>query len=82
MARGGRRCDGDWIGVHGLRVDPDHRRRGLATPVLAALLDWGAEQGATTAWLHVETDNDRHVALYERLGFRTHHACRYLTRSG
>ncbi len=55
-----------------------HRRRGLGTAALAALLDWGGERGATTAWLHVETDNEAGQALYERLGFRTHHTGRYL----
>ena len=70
--------DGDWLGVHGLEVAPEHRGRGHATALLAALLGWGAEQGATTAWLHVETDNAAALALYDRLGFRSHHACRYL----
>lgn len=70
--------DGDWLGIHGLLVDPAYRRRGLAHLVLDALLEWGAEQGATTAWLHVETDNSPAIALYESLGFATHHTCRYL----
>jgi N-acetylglutamate synthase len=71
--------DGDWLGVHGLQVVPEHRGRGHATALMAALLGWGAEQGATTVWLHVETDNAPALALYERLGFRSHHACRYLS---
>ena len=45
---------------------------------MAELLDWGAEQGATTAYLQVEADNDPALALYERLGFVTHHTYRYL----
>jgi ribosomal protein S18 acetylase RimI-like enzyme len=70
--------DGDWLGVHGLHVLPEHRGEGHATALMAALLAWGAEQGATTVWLHVETDNGPALALYEGLGFRVHHACRYL----
>jgi N-acetylglutamate synthase len=70
--------DGDWLGVHDLFVEPELRRRGLARAVMAALLEWGAEQGATTLWLHVETDNAPAIALYESLGLSTHHACRYL----
>ncbi len=70
--------DGDWIGVHGLVVEPAYRRRGLARAVMAELLDWGAEQGARTAWLHVETDNEPAAALYQGLGFAVHHTCRYL----
>ena len=78
-ARGGASLDGDWLCVHSLAVDPDHRRRGRARQVLAELLDWGASRGARTAWLHVESDNAPALALYEGLGFRTHHLNRYLT---
>ncbi|MDQ6525690.1 GNAT family N-acetyltransferase [Nocardioides sp. LHD-245] len=73
--------DGDWVGLHGLTVDPAHRRRGLATTVVLALLDWAAEQGAMTAWLHVETDNPDGRAFWEALGFVTHHTCRYYAPS-
>ena len=71
--------DGDWLCVHSLHVRPEDRRRGLAIGVVAELLDWGAAQGARTAWLHVESDNEPARALYDRLGFRTHHRNRYLT---
>ena len=81
-ARGEAAIDGDWIGVHGIEVDPSHRRQGLATAVLAELLEWGAEQGATTVWLHVETDNIDAQAWYDALGLAPHHTCRYLTASG
>lgn len=68
----------DWIGLHSLHVEPAQRRTGLARRLVAELLEWGAERGATTAWLHVETDNGPAQALYASLGFRTHHTCRYL----
>ena len=80
VASGEAALDGDWLGLHNLRVDVERRRQGLGTQVLGALLEWGAERGATTAWLHVEVDNDPARGLYERVGFRTHHACRYLRR--
>ena len=60
----------DWVGFRGIEVDPAHRRRGLALAVMAALLEWGAERGATTAYLQVLGDNAPAIALYERLGFR------------
>ncbi len=69
----------DWLLVDNLVVDPAQRRRGLATGVLAELLDWGASRGARTALLHVETANPGAIALYERHGFVTHHTNRYLT---
>ncbi|MGC4109513.1 MAG: GNAT family N-acetyltransferase [Nocardioides sp.] len=70
--------DHDWLGVHGLLVDPAHRGRGHASAIMATLLEWGAERGATTVWLHVETDNVQALGLYDRLGFRIHHTNRYL----
>lgn len=78
IARGEAGLDGDWLGVHGLEVSPTHRRRGLAGAVLAELLGWGGEHGATTVWLHVQTDNAAALALYDGLGFARHHTCRYL----
>ena len=80
-ARGRAALDGDWVGLHTVEVDPDHRRRGLARRVIVELLDWAASLGATTAWLHVETHNAAAIGLYEGLGFRTHHTARYLTPS-
>ncbi|PKH37212.1 Acetyltransferase (GNAT) family protein [Nocardioides alpinus] len=70
--------DGDWLCLHSLHVEPAQRRRGWATSAIGELLDWGASRGARTAWLHVESDNEAALALYERLGFRTHHLNRYL----
>lgn len=78
IAAGRALLDGDWLGLYELWVDPDHRRRGLATTVLAALLSAGAERGSTTVWLHVELDNQAALSLYASLGFRTHHEYRYL----
>jgi N-acetylglutamate synthase len=80
-ARGRAALDGDWVGLHTVEVQPDHRRRGLATRIIVELLDWAAGLGATTAWLHVETHNAGAIALYESLGFETHHTTRYLTPS-
>jgi GNAT superfamily N-acetyltransferase len=71
--------DRDWVGFRSIEVSPAHRRRGLGLAVMAALLDWGAERGATTAYLQVLGDNGAALALYDRLGFATHHAYRYLT---
>jgi N-acetylglutamate synthase len=82
LAHGKGSVDGDWLGLHGLYVEPGARRQGLATAVLAALLDWGAEHGATTVWLHVETDNAAAIALYESIGLDVHHGCRYLAAPG
>jgi GNAT superfamily N-acetyltransferase len=68
----------DWVGFRGVHVDPAHRRQGLALAVMAELLQWGAERGATTAYLQVLGDNAAAISLYAELGFATHHAYRYL----
>jgi ribosomal protein S18 acetylase RimI-like enzyme len=78
LADGTAAVDRDWLGVHGLYVEPGSRRQGLARSVLAALLDWGTEQGASTVWMHVETDNSPAIALYESIGLQVHHESRYL----
>jgi GNAT superfamily N-acetyltransferase len=79
QASGKAALDGDWLGVHDVFVEPSSRRQGLARAVMGALLEWGAEQGATTVWLHVETGNAPAIALYESMGLQVHHGCRYLT---
>lgn len=79
VASGSAAVDSGWLALHGLETATSMRRRGMARAVLAALLDWGAERGADTCWLHVEADNRAALALYGGLGFRTHHSCTYLT---
>ncbi|WP_225644062.1 GNAT family N-acetyltransferase [Streptomyces werraensis] len=70
------RCvvDGRWAGFAAVEVDPARRREGLATAVMAALAARALEEGASAAWLQVETDNEGARALYGRLGFAPHHA--------
>ncbi|MET9323732.1 GNAT family N-acetyltransferase [Streptomyces sp. NPDC003038] len=70
------RCvvDGRWAGFAAVTVDPAHRRTGLATAVMAALARRALEEGASAAWLQVETDNAAARALYDGMGFATHHA--------
>lgn len=70
---------GDWVGLHAFGVDPAWRRRGVATGMLAEVVEFGAEQGAITLWLHVEVDNAPALALYGSIGFVTHHSLRYLS---
>ena len=80
VAKGRVACDGDWAGITDVWVSPDHRRQGLALVVMAELLEWSAERGAGTAYLQVRGDNAPGIALYDALGFRTHHVYRYLAQ--
>lgn len=69
------RCvvDGRWAGFMAVEVAPEHRRRGLATSVMAALARQALEEGASAAWLQVEEDNEGARALYDGMGFTVHH---------
>lgn len=71
----------DWLGLHSIAVDRAHRRQGHATAIVSALLEWGAERGARTAYLQVFADNHAALALYAKLGFSVHHTYRYLAAS-
>ncbi|RST10683.1 GNAT family N-acetyltransferase [Streptomyces sp. WAC05374] len=69
------RCvvDGRWAGFMAVEVDPAFRRQGLGTAVMAALARRALEEGASAAWLQVESDNGGALALYEGMGFAVHH---------
>jgi RimJ/RimL family protein N-acetyltransferase len=78
---GGRRVIGS-IGFHGppdedgrvevgYRVEPDHRRRGVATEVVRALFDWAnREHGITRFRAATAPDNLPSQAVLARFGFR------------
>ncbi|MEU9555899.1 GNAT family N-acetyltransferase [Streptomyces fumanus] len=70
------RCvvDGRWAGFAAVEVAPERRRAGLATAVMAALARRALDEGASAAWLQVETDNAGARGLYAGLGFAAHHA--------
>jgi N-acetylglutamate synthase len=76
IARGHR--NDDWLGVASIWTRTDHRRRGLATAMMAGLGHWAARQGARYAYLQVATVNELGIAAYRRLGFIPHHSYRYL----
>lgn len=69
------RCvaDGRWAGFAAVEVDPARRRQGLAHAVMAALARRALDEGASAAYLQVEEDNGGARALYDALGFATHH---------
>ena len=69
--------DGRWVCFSAVEVAPEHRRRGLASAVMAALARAAADEGADLAYLQVEADNEAALTMYERLGFSTHHRYHY-----
>ncbi|MCW3814930.1 GNAT family N-acetyltransferase [Micromonospora sp. DR5-3] len=78
VGRGTVTGEGRWLGLTLIEVLPEARRQGFAGRVIRALVDWGAAEGATRAFLQVEQRNTPAVNLYRGLGFTTHHT--YLTR--
>ncbi|MEU6574375.1 GNAT family N-acetyltransferase [Streptomyces sp. NPDC046805] len=70
------RCvvDGRWAGFTAVEVDPALRRQGLATDVMTALARRALDEGASAAWLQIETDNGGAREMYAGMGFSVHHA--------
>lgn len=70
------RCvvDGRWAGFAAVEVAPERQRQGLAKAVMTALARKALDEGASAAYLQVETDNGGAHALYEGMGFTVHHS--------
>jgi [ribosomal protein S18]-alanine N-acetyltransferase len=62
------RYDAVWH-LMNVAVDPDRRRRGIATALIGALLERVGPDGQLT--LEVRRSNEGAIALYERFGFRS-----------
>jgi predicted GNAT family acetyltransferase len=58
-----------WASVHGMRTALSHRRRGLATRVLAAFAQEALARGHERMALQVEVANDAATRVYKRCGF-------------
>ena len=78
VARGAVTGPDRWLGVSLVQTVPAARRRGLGRHVMRAVAQWATQRGAARAYLQVEERNTGAVALYQALGFSTHHT--YLTR--
>jgi ribosomal-protein-alanine N-acetyltransferase len=62
------RYDAVWH-LMNVAVDPDRRRRGIATALISALLERVGPDGQLT--LEVRRSNEGAIALYDRFGFRS-----------
>jgi ribosomal protein S18 acetylase RimI-like enzyme len=58
--------------VLALYVDPEHRRQGIATALLANAQAWAQARGDRQLGLQVFADNPAAIALYKKFGFQTH----------
>jgi len=59
----------DELHINTLAVDPECRRRGLATVLMRHLLALAGDEGASRALLEVRQSNIPAIRLYETLGF-------------
>ncbi len=53
-----------------IAVHPDHRRRGIAEALIAALEERLRERGSKALTLEVRASNEPAIKLYEKLGFQ------------
>ena len=51
-------------GIFSMATSPDMRRRGVASALLASLLTWAWEHGASHAYLQVDSQNHPALAAY------------------
>lgn len=72
--------EGALAGLFEVGTYPPIRRQGHARKIVASAMKWARKQGATTAWLQVEADNEAAVALYRAFGFDE--VYRYCYRQG
>ena len=73
LAMGRGVADDDWLGISLVEVVPQARRKGLARHLVGTLARWAERHGASRAYVQVGADNEPAQALYQRLGFTTHH---------
>ena len=61
---------GGYLGIFDIVIDTGHREQGHGKNLMKALLAWGRDAGASTAYLQVMCDNGPALRLYEKLGFQ------------
>ena len=61
--------ENDCLGLFFLVTAKKQRRQGYASQLILAMLNWGKANGATKAYLQVETENQEGINLYNKLGF-------------
>ncbi|BAZ43648.1 GCN5-related N-acetyltransferase [Chondrocystis sp. NIES-4102] len=58
-----------YLGLYFIATAKQQRRKGYAAQLISAMLHWGKNNGATQAYLQVETENQAAINLYNKLGF-------------
>lgn len=71
--------EADLVGLYDVFTAPTARGHGLATALCLHLLNTSRREGATTAYLQVESTNAAARTVYQRLGFADAYAYHYRT---
>ena len=69
-------------GIFSMATSPDMRKQGVASALLARLLTWAWEHGASHAYLQVESQNHPAIAVYRKFGFATAYTYHYCAPEG
>lgn len=72
--------DRGFVGVYAIHVRREHRRRGLASFIVQAILDEAVMRGFGRAYLQVVEDNAPARQLYRSLGFQDSYRCYFRVR--
>ncbi|MEM9507705.1 MAG: GNAT family N-acetyltransferase [Cyanobacteria bacterium P01_E01_bin.35] len=59
----------NYLGLFYIVTTKKQRRQGYAKQLISAMLNWGQRNGASQAYLQVETKNLNGINLYNKLGF-------------
>lgn len=81
VACGSVAIDGTLAGIFGMVTAVTHRGRGVATAIVAELLQRACDAGARTAYLQVEANNIPARRVYSKFGFEDCYAYWYRVRS-
>ncbi len=81
IACGSLAVDGELAGIFGMVTAASHRGRGVATALVAKLLDEARSVGARTAYLQVDASNAPARGTYSKFGFQDCYAYWYRARS-
>jgi N-acetylglutamate synthase len=74
--------EGKFAGIFGMVTAAEFRGRGVATAIVAKLLNEARAAGAETAYLQVEADNAPARRAYSKFGFRDRYAYWYRAPPG
>ena len=61
--------ENNYLGLFFIVTAQKQRGKGYALQLVSAMLDWGKHNGATQAYVQVETKNQAGLNLYDKLGF-------------